>query len=204
MKMKKEIEELIGALNILDKIDTPYADENVSPEELRKNLRYGFGNLKIDLPIQLDDVLNVKMGELDKGDPIFDSVIWATRFMMLYFNTDIVLETDELAEVYRCCNYDRDIKNAERFISNVTDVSTSKRGNLIYTALKTQNFWYEVQDMSKFNQLILLRLIDEFTILAGITKEGIIIRSRTGKMKLSYKQLEESLTDIISIYSTKL
>ena len=144
------------------------------------------------------------MGELDKGDPIFDSVIWATRFMMLYFNTDIVLETDELAEVYRCCNYDRDIKNAERFISNVTDVSTSKRGNLIYTALKTQNFWYEVQDMSKFNQLILLRLIDEFTILAGITKEGIIIRSRTGKMKLSYKQLEESLTDIISIYSTKL
>ena len=58
--------------------------------------------------------------------------------------------------------------------------------------------------MIKFNQLLVLRLNDEFTILAGITKEGIIIRSRTGEMKLSYKQLEESLTDIISIYSAKL
>lgn len=203
--MGKGIEELIGVLNLLDKInDTPYIGEKTQPEELRKNLKYCYGNFKVPLPIYLDDVFNVEIADLDEGNPIDESAIWVASFMMLYFETNIVLETDELAEVYKACSYGQDAKSAERFLIDIADASTSKSGNWIYSASKADNFWTEVQDMVEFNQLIILRLNDEFTILAGITKTGIIIRSRTGKMKLTYKQLEKKLTDIISIYSAEL
>ena len=203
--MKKGIEELVGVLNLLDKInETPYIGEKSQPKELRENLKYGFGNIKVILPIYLDDVFNVEIADLDEGNPIDESVIWVASFMMLYFETSIILDTEELAEVYKICNYGQGTKSAERFLADIADASTSKSDSLLYSASRANSFWNEVQDMVKFNQLLILRLNDEFTILAGITKKGIIIRCRTGEMKLSYKQLEDSLTDIISIYSAEL
>ena len=145
--MKKGIEELVGVLNLLDKInETPYIGEKSQPKELRENLKYGFGNIKVILPIYLDDVFNVEIADLDEGNPIDESVIWVASFMMLYFETSIILDTEELAEVYKICNYGQGTKSAERFLADIADASTSKSDSLPYPVPHSKSYWLLMQN----------------------------------------------------------
>lgn len=94
-------------------------------------------------------------------------------------------------------------KGPEKFITDIVDASTSKRGSFIYSTLKSDNLWKEVADAVQHKQLIILRLNTEYTVLPGLTKEEVILISRIGKEKNSYKMIEKQLNAVISIYKSK-
>lgn len=200
--MKKELDELKGVLNMLNRLnDTSYITE-VEKEELKKNLRDGYVNLPFELPMHLEDVYKVKIETIEEGASLLESAIWVVRFFMLYFDTNIVLNTRELTEIYLSFNYKE--KGPEKFIYDIVDASTSKRGSFIYSTLKSDNLWKEAADAISHKQLVILRLNTEYTVLAGFTKDEVILISRIGKEKNSYKIIEKQLNAVISIYKSKL
>ena len=178
--MKKELDELKGVLNMINRLnDTSYITEGVK-EELKKTY---------------------EMDTIEDGASLLESAIWVVRFFMLYFDTNIVLNTRELTEIYLSFNYKE--KGPEKFITDIVDASTSKRGSFIYSTLKSDNLWKEVADAVQHKQLIILRLNTEYTVLAGLTEEEVILISRIGKEKNSYKMIENQLNAVISIYKSK-
>lgn len=127
--MKKELDELKGVLNMINRLnDTSYITEGVK-EELKKNLRDGYDNPPFELPMHLEDVYKVKIETIEDGASLLESAIWVVRFFMLYFDTNIVLNTRELTEIYLSFNYKE--KGPEKFITDIVDASTSKRGSFI-------------------------------------------------------------------------
>lgn len=200
--MKKELNELKGILNMINRLnDNSYITE-VEKEELQRNLRDGYNNPQFELPIHLEDVYKVKIETIEDGASLLESAIWAVRFFMLYFDTNIVLNTRELTEIYLSLNYKE--KEPEKFITDIVDASTSKRGSFIYSILKSDNLWKEATDTINHKQLVILRLNTEYTVLAGLTKDEVILISRIGKEKISYKTIETQLNAVISIYESKL
>ena len=170
--MKKELDELKGVLKMLNRLnDTSYITEG-EKEKLQRNLRDGYVNPPFELPMHLEDVYKVKIETIEDGASLLESAIWVVRFFMLYFDTNIVLNTRELTEIYLSFNYKE--KGPEKFITDIVDASTSKRGSFIYS-----------------------------TVLAGLTKEEVILISRIGKEKNSYKMIEKQLNAVISIYKSK-
>ncbi len=199
--MKKELDELKGVLKMLNRLnDTSYITEG-EKEKLQRNLRDGYVNPPFELPMHLEDVYKVKIETIEDGASLLESAIWVVRFFMLYFDTNIVLNTRELTEIYLSFNYKE--KGPEKFITDIVDASTSKRGSFIYSTLKSDNLWKEVADAVQHKQLIILRLNTEYTVLAGLTKEEVILISRIGKEKNSYKMIEKQLNAVISIYKSK-
>ena len=199
--MKKELDELKGVLNMINRLnDTSYITEG-EKEKLQRNLRDGYVNPPFELPMHLEDVYKVKIETIEDGASLLKSAIWVVRFFMLYFDTNIVLNTRELTEIYLSFNYKE--KGPEKFITDIVDASTSKRGSFIYSTLKSDNLWKEVADAVQHKQLIILRLNTEYTVLAGLTKEEVILISRIGKEKNSYKMIEKQLNAVISIYKSK-
>jgi hypothetical protein len=201
MRMKKELDELKGVLKMLNRLnDTSYITEG-EKEKLQRNLRDGYVNPPFELPMHLEDVYKVKIETIEDGASLLESAIWVVRFFMLYFDTNIVLNTRELTEIYLSFNYKE--KGPEKFITDIVDASTSKRGSFIYSTLKSDNLWKEVADAVQHKQLIILRLNTEYTVLAGLTEEEVILISRIGKEKNSYKMIENQLNAVISIYKSK-
>ena len=199
--MKKELDELNGVLKMLNRLnDTSYITEG-EKEKLQRNLRDGYVNPPFELPMHLEDVYKVKIETIEDGASLLESAIWVVRFFMLYFDTNIVLNTREWTEIYLSFNYKE--KGPEKFITDIVDASTSKRGSFIYSTLKSDNLWKEVADAVQHKQLIILRLNTEYTVLAGLTKEEVILISRIGKEKNSYKMIEKQLNAVISIYKSK-
>ena len=199
--MKKELDELKGVLKMLNRLnDTSYITEG-EKEKLQRNLRDGYVNSPFELPMHLEDVYKVKIETIEDGASLLESAIWVVRFFMLYFDTNIVLNTRELTEIYLSFNYKK--KGPEKFITDIVDASTSKRGSFIYSTLKSDNLWKEVADAVQHKQLIILRLNTEYTVLAGLTEEEVILISRIGKEKNSYKMIENQLNAVISIYKSK-
>ena len=182
-------------------IDTSYITEG-EKEELKRNLRDGYVNPQFELPMHLEDVYKVKIETIEDGASLLESAIWVVRFFMLYFDTNIVLNTRELTEIYLSFNYKE--KGPEKFITDIVDASTSKRGSFIYSTLKSDNLWKEAADAVQHKQLIILRLNTEYTVLAGLTEEEVILISRIGKEKNSYQTVEKQLNAVISIYKSKL
>jgi len=168
---------------------------------IKENLRDGYDNPPFELPMHLEDVYKVKIETIEDGASLLESAIWVVRFFMLYFDTNIVLNTRELTEIYLSFNYKE--KGPEKFITDIVDASTSKRGSFIYSTLKSDNLWKEVADAVQHKQLIILRLNTEYTVLAGLTEEEVILISRIGKEKNSYKMIENQLNAVISIYKSK-
>jgi len=199
--MKKELDELKGVLKMLNRLnDTSYITEG-EKEKLQRNLRDGYVNPPFELPMHLEDVYKVKIETIEDGASLLESAIWVVRYFMLYFDTNIVLNTRELTEIYLSFNYKK--KGPEKFITDIVDASTSKRGSFIYSTLKSDNLWKEAADAVQHKQLIILRLNTEYTVLAGLTEEEVILISRIGKEKNSYKMIENQLNAVISIYKSK-
>ena len=199
--MKKELDELKGVLKMLNRLnDTSYITEG-EKEKLQRNLRDGYVNPPFELPMHLEDVYKVKIETIEDGASLLESAIWVVRFFMLYFDTNIVLNTRELTEIYLSFNYKE--KGPEKFITDIVDASAFKRGSFIYSTLNSDNLWKEVADAVQHKQLIILRLNTEYTVLAGLTEEEVILISRIGKEKNSYKMIENQLNAVISIYKSK-
>ena len=200
--MKKEVDEMIELLTLVRKVnDSPNMIEVT--ENIRRNFKYGIDNL--ELPIFLEEVLDMDIECYDEGNPSLDSAVWVIKFIMKYFNTSTVLSFDEIEKVFEKMEYPSfDVKALEEFITDIVDVSTGKNNNLLYSADTGDNFWKELEEAVYYEQLVILRLNDEFVVVAGATKEKIILRTRTGKIKMSYKKIENYIQSIISVYSDML
>ena len=197
--MKKEVDEMIELLTLVRKVNNSPNMIKVT-EDIRRNIKYGIVNL--ELPIFLEDVLDVDIESYDEGNPSLDSAVWVIKFIMKYFNTSTVLSFDEIEKVFKKMEYPSfDVKALEEFITDIVDVSTGKNNNLLYSADTGDNFWLELEEAISYEQLVILRLNDEFVIVAGATKEKILLRTRTGKIKMSYKKIENCIQSIISVYS---
>lgn len=200
--MKKEVDEMIELLTLVRKVnDSPNMIEVT--ENIRRNFRYGIVNL--ELPIFLEEVLDMDIECYDEGNPSLDSAVWVIRFIMKYFNTNTVLGFDEIEKVYEKMEYPPfNVKALEAYITDCVDILTGRNNNLLYSADTGDNFWKELEEAVYYEQLVILRLNDEFVVVAGATKEKIILRTRTGKIKMSYKKIENYIQSIISVYSDML
>ena len=200
--MKKEVDEMIELLTLVRKVNDSTNMIGLT-EDIRRNFKYGIANL--ELPIFLEEVLDMDIECYDEGNPSLDSAVWVIKFIMKYFNTSTVLSFDEIEKVFEKMEYPSfDVKALEEFITDIVDVSTGKNNNLLYSADTGDNFWKELEEAVYYEQLVILRLNDEFVVVAGATKEKIILRTRTGKIKMSYKKIENYIQSIISVYSDML
>lgn len=199
--MKNKVDELVEVLNLLKQVDDTSCQENIT-ESIRFKLEKSYD---IDKPIILDSVLKTKIEESDSNreNESLKSALWVSRFMMIYYNTRIILNLEQLEEAYNKANYNMKIEDMEDFIVDVADSSTSKKGDLIYSVTKSTDFWREVKDAVMIQQLVVIRLNKKFTILAGVTEKGVVLRTNTGKKTISFKKLKNSIVSIISIYSAE-
>ena len=140
--MKNKVDELVEVLNLLKQVDDTSCQEDIT-ERIRLNLKKSY---KIEKPIILDSVLDVKIKKSDKEKGSLKSALWLTRFMMMYYNTRLILSLEELEEAYNKANYTMNIEDMEDFIVDVADSSTSQKGNLIYSVTKGADFWKEVNE----------------------------------------------------------
>lgn len=198
--MKNKVDELVEVLNLLKQVDDTSCQEDIT-ERIRLNLKKSY---KIEKPIILDSVLDVKIEKSDKEKGSLKSALWVTRFMMMYYNTRLILSLEELEEAYNKANYTMNIEDMEDFIVDVADSSTSQKGNLIYSVTKGADFWKEVNDAVIIKQLVVIRLKKKFAVVAGVTEKGIILRTNTGKKTISFKKLKKDIVSIISIYSAEI
>ena len=197
--MKKEVDEMIELLTLVRKVNDSTNMIGLT-EDIRRNFKYGIANL--ELPIFLEEVLDMDIECYDEGNPSLDSAVWVIRFIMKYFNTNTVLGFDEIEKVYEKMEYPPfNVKALEAYITDCVDILTGRNNNLLYSADTGDNFWLELEEAICYEQLVILRLNDEFVIVAGATKEKILLRTRTGKIKMSYKKIENCIQSIISVYS---
>ncbi len=82
--MKKELDELKGVLNVINRLnDTSYITEGVK-EELKKNLRDGYDNPPFELPMHLEDVYKVKIETIEDGASLLSLMLQPLKEVALF------------------------------------------------------------------------------------------------------------------------